>query len=184
MTIVSLRALFTLSVLGALVVASVVAAQAAPEEEGPAAAAPTIQDLAWIAGRWQGTFFGGEPMEEAWLPPLGNCMLGGFRTLTDGKASLYECLVIEAGEDGIVLRMRHFNAGLEPWASEADGPATFPLASMQPGKAVFEDPDRPFPQRQVYELIDEDHLQIRLEGTQQGQPHEVTFDFTRIRDAG
>jgi hypothetical protein len=151
---------------------------AGADEEAPMTG-PTIDDLAWLAGRWTGTFFDGEPCEEAWLPPLGGTMIGTFRALRGGRGAFYEILVVEVTGDGLVLRMRHFDGGLEPWASEAGATPSWPLVSIDGQRAVFEDAERPFPQRQVYER-DGDRLTIRLEGEQQGRPHAMAFSFQRL----
>ena len=142
----------------------------------------SIRDLSWLAGRWQGSFFGQGPMEETWLPPLANSMVGTFRAAKDDKVFLYEMLVIEQEGETLRLRMLHFDAGLKGWASEASGPAQWPYRSHGKTKVVFEDEKREFPQRMVYERKGETTLEIRLEGTQQGRPHQVAFTFERAKD--
>ena len=149
----------------------------------PAPRATHMADLAWLAGSWRGSFFDQGPMEEAWQAPMGNAMVGTFRALKGETTFLYEMLLIEQTEKGIDLHLRHFDAGLAAWASEAEKHGVYPLVSHAEGKAVFEDPKAPYPQRMVYEKTGADELEIRLEGKHpNGQPHTVTFRFQRHRD--
>ena len=124
--------------------------------------APELADLGFLEGAWEveqeGMF-----MREVWDPARGDAMAGHFTIVQGGHAALYELFAVERQEDGgLVLRLRHFGWGLEPWASEASGPLSLPLKEAAEGRAVFEDPERDFPQRAVYS-VEGDRLIVRLE---------------------
>jgi hypothetical protein len=75
---------------------------------------PSIQDLSWIAGHWEGNLWEGK-VEEIWSPADGDSMMGMFRYVKDGKIKLYEFMSIEQGTHRPVLRLKHFNPGLIGW---------------------------------------------------------------------
>ena len=57
----------------------------------------------------------------------------------NGGPGMMELLSISSEPEGVFLRLRHFDAKLTPWASEAEGPITLKLSPDQsaPKKAVF-----------------------------------------------
>jgi hypothetical protein len=75
----------------------------------------SVQDLAWLAGRWVGEGFGGQ-CEETWNPALGGEMVGTFRLLNgDGQVEFYELMTLKPHGDSVVLRLVHFTSELVPW---------------------------------------------------------------------
>ena len=96
------------------------------EEPTAASAPPTLDDLAWIAGHWQGEPPGGGQADEIWTPPAAGAMMGSFRWTRGDRVIVYEFLLIEETADGIVLRLRHFNPGSVGW-EEKDAPLNFAL---------------------------------------------------------
>lgn len=95
----------------------------------------TIQDAAWLAGRWVGTGLGGE-LEEVWSPPAGGQMVGHFRLLRDGKPQFYEFMLIDVADGGVRLRLKHFNPDHTAW-EEKDGWVTFSPVSAGPDELAF-----------------------------------------------
>jgi hypothetical protein len=114
----------------ALAVAS--AARAAQAQTAPAA---TIDDAAWLAGRWVGEGFGGQ-MEEAWTPPVGGQMVGHFRYWREGEPQFYEFLMMDVVEGGVRMRVKHFNPDMVGW-EEKDGWVTFEPVSAGLDALVF-----------------------------------------------
>ena len=103
------------------------------------AADPTVDDLAWMTGHWSDG-----KVEEIWIAPKGNLMLGMARTVrANGKAS-FEFLRIAKTEDGIAYIAQ---PGGQP-------PTSFKLVESKPGRVVFANPEHDFPKRIVYELRD------------------------------
>jgi hypothetical protein len=76
--------------------------------------AVTIDDAAWLAGRWVGEGFGGQ-MEESWAPPVGGQMIGHFRHWRDGQPQFYEFMVMDVVEGGVRMRLKHFNPDYTTW---------------------------------------------------------------------
>ncbi len=109
-------------------------AAAALAQETPA---DPLSKLKFLAGAWKGEM-NGELVEEHWTEPAGEAILGMFRWMgKDGKARLFELLSIKAEAEGPVLRLRHFDGALTPWASEASGAPALKLTECAEGRAVF-----------------------------------------------
>lgn len=138
-----------------------------------------LEDLSWLAGRWR-MAEGDTLWEEHWGAPAGDGMIGMTRWVQDGRTRLIELNFIreEAGE--VVLRLRHFGVILEIPESEWSGPMEWTLRETAEGRAVFEDPERTFPRRIVYERLRDDLLSARLEGLNEGEPAVTEFRFRRI----
>ncbi len=98
-------------------------AQAPPPPTSPAPPPATIEDAAWLTGRWLGTGLGGE-MEEVWSPPAGGQMVGHFRLLRDGKPVFYEFILLDVADGGLRMRLKHFNPDHTAW-EEKDNWTTF-----------------------------------------------------------
>lgn len=159
----------------ALVILLVLLGNALAEDDAtPPKAARGLAALDWMAGRWV-LEKGGEVLEETWGAPLGDSLVGMFRWVKNGRCGLYELMSIEEDDGKIVLRLRHFNRGLEPWASEVKAPLTYPLVRQDRGEAVFENPDSKQPRRFVYRR-EKDGLVVRLEGPDGSG---MEFRFTR-----
>lgn len=88
-----------------------------------------------MAGHWIGT--GTDVSEEVWLPPEANAMVGMWRWAKDGKARLYELLVLAQEGERVVMRLRHFRPDLVA-LEEKDTPFVLALVSASQGVAVFE----------------------------------------------
>ena len=108
------------------------AAQA--QTQAPAQAA-TIEDAAWLAGRWVGTGFGGQ-MEETWAPPVGGQMVGHFRYWRDGEPQFYEFLMMDVVAGGVRMRVKHFNPDMVGW-EDKDGWVEFEPISVGPDALIF-----------------------------------------------
>lgn len=103
------------------------------------AADPKVDDLKWMAGHWSATIDGVE-MEELWLPPSGNVMLGLHRDVKPGRSASFEFIRIAMTKDGVAYL-----------AQPGGKPATaFQLVESGASKAVFENPTHDFPTRILY----------------------------------
>lgn len=103
------------------------------------AAEPVVDDLAWMGGHWSD----GE-VEELWLSPKGNLMLGLSRTVRKNGRVAFEFIRIARTDKGIAYIAQ---PGGKP-------PTPFTLVESKPGRAVFTNPGHDFPKRIVYELRD------------------------------
>lgn len=121
------------------------------------AAEPKVDDLKWMSGHWAATINGVE-MEELWLPPSGNLMLGVHRDVKGGRAVGFEFVRIAMTKDGVAYL-----------AQPGGKPATaFKLVESSPAKAVFENPTHDFPTRVVYWMKDA-QLCAAIEGKMDGK---------------
>ena len=102
------------------------------------AADPAVSDLAWMAGHW-----GDGKVEEFWLAPKGEVMLGLGRTLRSNGKVGFEFLRIARLDDGTIAYLAQ--PGGRP-------PTAFRLVESKPGRVVFANPEHDFPKRIVYEL--------------------------------
>ncbi|HRE43976.1 MAG TPA: DUF6265 family protein [Terricaulis sp.] len=98
--------------------------------------AQSIDDAAWLAGRWVGEGFGGE-MEEAWAPPVGGQMVGHFRYWRDGAPQFYEILLMDVVEGGVRMRVKHFNPDFTAWEEPGEW-VEFAPVSAGPDALIFD----------------------------------------------
>ena len=113
---------------------------------------PSLADLKWLSGYW-GSEHDGVEIEEYWMRPKGGLMLGVHREVRAGRAIGFEYLRIEQRPDAI-----SYLASPQGRAATA-----FELRELSETEAIFENLKHDFPQRIVYELTDEDVLDVRIE---------------------
>ncbi len=135
-----------------------------------------LADLAWIAGEWVGDKEG-DRIEEAWLPPAAGAMPGLFRWLRGERLIVYELLAFEQRPEGLVLLLRHFDAGLAP--REAAEALVFDLVEASPGSVLFASRDSAHPIRLGYRRSGEDGLVALLELPGEGAPVRQEFVYRR-----
>gem|GEM_PF-857349 len=139
------------------------------EAEEEPAAEPSIDDFAWLVGRWRGEALGGVA-EEVWLPPAGGAMSGIFRTVKDGAVNFYELFTL--AEPGLDLRLKHFGADLVGW-EEREEVVTFPFVRVSPTEAVFEG--------LVFRRISDDRVRAVVQTTSaDGTQGELVFEYQRV----
>ncbi|MBL9216369.1 MAG: hypothetical protein JNG83_12905 [Opitutaceae bacterium] len=132
---------------------------------------PTLDRLAWLAGKWRFER-AGRVSEEHWMAPAGGLMLGMARTVSRGKVLGHEFLQIREGPGGMLFLVARPSGQTE---------VTFPLATMTDRLAVFENLQHDFPQRIGYEQLADGGLLAYLEGLQQdGGRKRVEFSYRRV----
>lgn len=100
----------------------------------------SVDDLAWMSGRWE-VRHEGRWTEEGWSPPRAGTMFGYSRSGEGDAAGEWEYLRIEAGGDGVPVF----------WGAPGGRPAVpFRLTAVQGTSATFENPAHDYPQRIVY----------------------------------
>lgn len=154
-----------------LVLTAVAVAQDAPAAAEKKPVPGALQDLAFLAGCWKTTHWGGE-MDECWSAPLGDNMQCMFRFLKDGKVQFYEFIVIEQTAEGLYLRLKHFNAGLIGW-EEKEKSLGGPLTALEKNKAVFD--------WLTYELRSPDLLVVSLRMKRGDKVTSEVMEFQRIK---
>src|SRR5262249_18935006 len=99
--------------------------------EAPAVAKPraSLPDrMGWLVGDWEGTSDEGGAMDEHWVKPNGDSMLGMAREVQGGKIAFFELLRVEERGASLVL------------IPQPNGRAPHEFASVEIGerRAVFE----------------------------------------------
>lgn len=135
----------------------------------PTPAKATIDDLAWLSGAWVGTRgrTGATSIEERWSPPLGGALLGVSRTVSRGEMRSFEFLRIVERDGGLV------------YFAQPGGrsPTEFVLTELSTTRAVFDNPRHDYPKRIVYQLSDEDGLNVSIGFIKGGKP--PRFEYKR-----
>jgi len=125
----------------------------------------------WMAGLWTGIDEGGVEMEELWTPVKGGSMLGLHRDVRSGQTVSFEFLRIEATADGVTY-----------WASPKGRPATpFRMTESADRRAVFSNPELPYPTRVIYWMPSDGLLHARIEGTLNGRPASEEWSWTKAK---
>ena len=130
-------------------------------------AAPAIKDVGWIAGCWE-TTRNGRHVVESWTSAEGGTILGVSRTVSNGRTSEWEFLIIREGAKS-----------LEYVAKPSRQPeATFSATSVSATEVVFENPAHDFPKKIIYKR-DGDALVASIEGPMNGQTRRIDFAYKK-----
>lgn len=106
-------------------------------EEGAVSPPATLEDIAWLAGRWVGKGLGGTA-EDVIAPASGGHMMGMFRHSTaDGAPNFYEFYLFAEKDGSLTQRLRHFSPMLSAWEAK-DEFVEFPLVAIEEGAAYFD----------------------------------------------
>lgn len=135
-----------------------------------AAAAPTVEQMDWLAGCWAFER-DGKRYEEMWTRPAADGSLGMARTLHNGRTVNHEFTRLAYGADGRLAYIAN------PSAQQA---AIFPLRALTGTRAVFENPAHDFPTRIIYAYTAPDRLDARIEGRLDGKDAAFDYPFRRV----
>ena len=125
--------------------------------------------LAWLSGCWRQES-PSRVVDEVWMAPAGDGMLGMSRTVAKGRIADHEFMQIRV-QDGKLVFI----------AKPARQPeATFTATKVERGEVVFENPAHDFPQRIIYRLQGDGSLAARIEGVQNGKTRGVDFPMKRV----
>jgi len=153
----------------AMVVLAMLLLATASLAQKPAQKSPTLADLAWLTGCWEGRQ-GEAIIEEVWSKPSGGTMLGFGRTVKGGKTTTFEFMQIRE-TNGTLTYMPQPEGGTR---------VDFPLKDSFAGKMTFENPEHDFPQRVSYEPQGR-LLLAAIEGTYKGKAERQEFLMRRVR---
>lgn len=103
--------------------------------EGQIGEKTTINDIAWLAGNWNGTGLGGVS-EEVWSKPNGGIMMGSYRLIIGGKPIFYEMMWMLEKEGTLILRLKHFSPELVGW-EEKDKTVDFKFVNKSGNRMNF-----------------------------------------------
>lgn len=104
-------------------------------DEGGTGPPATIEDVAWLAGYWEGEGFGGR-FEDVWSAPSAGTMMGMFKVIQGGAPSFYELQLIVEREGSLAWLVKHFSDDFVGW-EERSGHVTFPLVRLTDDTAYF-----------------------------------------------
>ncbi|MGE5926466.1 MAG: DUF6265 family protein [Gemmatimonadota bacterium] len=128
-----------------------------------------IDRLHWLSGCWE--FAAGQrTVEEQWMAPRGDAMLGMSRTVRAGRLVAWETVLLREDSAGAIT----YNA-----FPSGQPPAVFPAVEISDSEAVFANPAHDFPQRIIYRRRG-DTLAARVEGTAGGVPRGSDFPYLRV----
>ncbi len=142
------------------------------------AASPKLAPLNWIAGSWRADV-DGDQLDEVWTAPSGDSMFGSFRWMKAGKAWMFELLTIVAEGEGVILRVKHFDAKGVGWEAKDDA-ITMKLAPQTGPDAVFVQVKVETPIKLSFLQRQPAGLNVRLEVPHEGKVDIKEFQFTRV----
>ena len=130
-----------------------------------------VDRLDWMSGCWSSDD-GKEQIDECWMKPAGQSMLGTSRTVAGGKTVFTEYVQIREanGETAYVVSL-----GLSPQ------PVSFKLIKSSENEVVFENLAHDFPQRVIYRRESADKLFARIEGQEKGVNKAIDFRYHRSK---
>jgi hypothetical protein len=135
----------------------------------PTTLKPTLDQLSWLAGHWQGGS-DGRVTEELWLPPAGGLMLGLNRDIGSSGKAFFE-----------FLRLEQTDQGVSYVASPRGGETTsFNMVECTENKAVFENKAHDFPQRITYGLTGPNSLTVTISGDVDGKNESRSWSWQRL----
>ena len=127
-----------------------------------------LTDLSWIAGHWQGEALRGT-VQEIWSTPIGESMMGSFKSVKGGKVNFYELMTICEEEGTLVLRIKHFDRQLKGW-EEKEKSVEFPFLRLEKNKVVFDG--------LIFERINKKRMNVHV---QVEADQELTFEYSKKR---
>ena len=135
--------------------------------------AATIDQLAWLAGTWEGEAFGGR-FEEYWSVPTVGTMPGTFKLVHDEVVTFYEFAVFVEEEGSLALKLKHFNPDMAGWEEKGDY-VTFRLVEITDEGAFFSGLS--------YRRRGPDRVLVHLALRRQGELIEEEMTFRRVTDS-
>ena len=131
----------------------------------------TLDGLRFLTGRWVGSRSpgSGERVEEVWSRASEHSMMGMYCWSQDGTPVLYQFLLLEEGDTGVVMRMDTLSAGPTMLAAHKR-PQLWRLERCIDGEeAVFESTARGVAYRITYRRQGDDRLYAQLEREEDGR---------------
>ena len=127
-----------------------------------------IQRVAWLQGCWE-MISGPRTIEEHWMAPRGDSMIGMGRTVRDGKLVDYEIVILR--EQGDQLAYDAHPSG--------QSSAVFISRTVSDSLVVFENPGHDFPRTIGYQRESPDSVLAWIEGIDGGQTRRIDFRYRR-----
>ncbi len=161
----------SLAILAALGSLSTSSAPSSRSDDGAAVRAQTqLHQMDWLGGSWSGDMWGGR-FSAYYTTSEGGKIISHSKLMRAEEVAFYEFEVFELREEHVYLQPF-------PGGQMATG---FQLKShdSKARKAVFENPDKDYPTRIVYERVGEEQLVITLSDPHGGSDKVERFDLKR-----
>lgn len=113
-------------------------------------------------------------IDEVWLSPAGDALLGMSRTVRNDTLRAFEQMVIRRSSNGLVLEATPSN---QP-------PASFQAAEVSDTLIVFENPTHDFPQVIRYLRQGRDSLVAGVSGTVRERQRAIELNYARVACPG
>lgn len=134
-------------------------------------AKPTVDQLAWLAGKWR-AMKAGRVTDEQWMAPGAGVMLGMARTIAKGKVLEHEFMQIREGPGGELFYVA------QPSGQQT---ATFKMIEMTAQSVAFENKEHDFPQKITYALLSDGSVVAAIEGPGAGGvTKRIEFSYKRV----
>ncbi len=131
-----------------------------------------IENIDWLIGQWQGKDVNDLVFHENWERDGKSSFTGSSCTITpDGDTIYRETLKIN-----LVDGTPYFVSTVP----KTKGPVLFKMVQGDAQTAIFENRDHDFPQRISYTLENNNHMKVKLEGIEKGQPKIERLQFERV----
>lgn len=131
----------------------------------------SLKSLDWLIGTWQSPLSKGRVRLEIWERTHENILTGKAMVIKDKDTSIVEHLLLtEMGGCLIYLA-----------APKNQEPTAFTLTDTTGGEWVFSNSEHDFPSRVVYPTTSHNALRVRIEGTLNGAPRSIPFEFVRLQ---
>ena len=142
---------------------------AATASASSAAAATSVERVAWLQGCWEAAS-PERTIEERWMAPRGGSMLGVSRTVRGAELAEYELVVIREQGDRLAYEAH-------PSGQPA---ATFLSETLADAAVVFQNLQHDFPKRVGYERQGRDELVAWIDAGPDSERPRLEFPYRRV----
>jgi len=140
---------------------------------------PRLAALQWLIGEWLEETEG-RRCDELWTREANGNMAGVFRWMAEGRAKMYEFMVLEEKENGLRLHLKHFGTDLVGW-EEKDVTEVFDVIGADSRQFICISRNESPRLSITYHLTSDDELAVLVEKRAPIQEKLVDFRFRRGR---
>jgi len=97
----------------------------------------TLASLNWMAGNWLNADAPAKA-QERWAVAPDDVLMGSSWEFTGSQSGYAEIMTVRSEGSGLVMVLRHFDAGLAKAWEERDAPMIFTVSRCEPNAAVFD----------------------------------------------
>jgi len=129
-----------------------------------------VDSVSWISGCWIAVQ-GSTEIEEQWMQPKGDTVIGMSRTVRGSRTTGYEYLMVRPGTDRLI------------YSAVPSGQVATDFVATAVSNALFrvENPDHDFPQKIEYVAVSDDSLRARVYGNVSDTEPSFVLNYTRTQ---